>query len=235
MRGHHTMNMKVLFFGRHNCIYSQKIYKFLKKKFYDVTFVKSNKLGEKLNEDKNMFKKKFDYIFCFRSFYILNKLLRRVNLFAINFHPCTPKYPGAGGVNYALYNDKYFGCTAHIMNRKVDSGKIIDVKYFKLRKSDTLEKVLAKTYALQTKQIIKIVKATIVDKSYINKQLKKNNKIKWAKNFYTMKMLNKFYEINCKITKKNLLKKIKSTVIGKFKPYVVLHGEKFILQQKKSK
>ena len=50
-----------------------------------------------------------------------------------------------------------------------------------------------------------------------------------------MKMLNKFYEINCKITKKNLLKKIKSTVIGKFKPYVVLHGEKFILQQKKSK
>tara|TARA_B100000780_G_C21009711_1_gene404273 strand:- start:113 stop:802 length:690 start_codon:yes stop_codon:yes gene_type:complete len=229
------MNIKVLFFGRHNCIYSQKIYKFLNKNFYDVTFIKSKKLGEKLNEDKDIFKKKFDYIFCFRSFYILDKILSRVNLFAINFHPCTPKYSGVGGVNYALYQDKYFGCTAHLMNRKVDNGKIIDVKYFKLRKYETLEKVLAKTYTLQTKQIIKIIKAIIADRYYINKQLKKNNKIKWTKNFYTMKMLNKFYEINCKITKKNLLKKINSTVIRKYKPYILLHGEKFILQLKKDK
>ena len=229
------MNRKVLFFGRHNCIYSQNIYDFLKKNFYKVTFIKSIKLGEKLDENKDIFKKNFDYIFCFRSFYILDKILSRVNLFAINFHPCTPKYSGTGGVNYALYKDKYFGCTAHLMDKKIDSGKIIDVKYFRLRKSETLEKVLNKTYVLQVKQIVKIIKGIITDNEYIIKQLKKNNKIKWSKKFYTMKMLDKFYEINCKITKKNLLKKIKSTVIGKHKPYIVLHGKKFILQLKKKK
>ena len=26
--------------------------------------------------------------------------------YAINFHPSTPKYRGAGGVNYAIYKDK---------------------------------------------------------------------------------------------------------------------------------
>ena len=63
-----TKNIKVLFFGRHNCIYSQKIYKFLNKNFYNVTFIKSKKLGEKLNEDKDIFKKKFDYIFALEVF-----------------------------------------------------------------------------------------------------------------------------------------------------------------------
>ena len=45
-------------------------------------------------------------------------------------------------------------------------------------------------------------------------------------------MLEKFYEINFKISKKNFLKKLKSTVIGKHKPYIVLHGKKFIFQNR---
>ena len=225
------MNRKVLFFGRHNCIYSQKIYVFLKKNFNKVTFVKSKKIGEKLNENNKLLRKNFDYIFSFRSYYVLDKILSKVNLYAINFHPCTPKYRGSGGVNYSIYKDKYFGCTAHLMNKKIDSGKIIDVKYFRLRETATIDNVLNKAYALQFRQIVKIIKGIKTDSKYIEKHLKKNKKIKWSKKFYTIKMLEKFYEINCKISKKNILKKIKSTVFKKFKPFIVLHGKKFILQQ----
>ena len=71
------MSERVLFFGRENCIYTNKIYIFLKKKFKKIIFLKSKKIGEKLNENDKIFRKKFDYIFCFRSFYILNKLLKK--------------------------------------------------------------------------------------------------------------------------------------------------------------
>ena len=65
------MSKNVLFFGRYKCKYSLKIYKVLKRKFKKVTFIKSKKIGEKLNENSIKLKKNFDYIFCFRSFFKL--------------------------------------------------------------------------------------------------------------------------------------------------------------------
>ena len=61
------------------------------------------------------------------------ELLKKVNKAAINFHPGPPEYRGTGCVNYALYeNSKFYGCTAHLINEKVDNGKIIDVKKFNI-------------------------------------------------------------------------------------------------------
>ena len=112
------MSERVLFFGRENCIYTKKIYIFLKKKFKKIIFLKSKKVGEKLNENDKIFRKKFDYIFCFRSFYILKKnLISRCNYAAINFHPGTPDFRGIGAINYALLNNsEYYGSTAHLIN-----------------------------------------------------------------------------------------------------------------------
>jgi len=223
------MSKKVLFFGRMKCRISLKIYEFLKKKFDTVTFIKSKRIGEKLNENKSIFKKNYDYIFCFRSFYKLSKIIDRVKFYAINFHPSTPKYRGAGGVNYAIYKDKLFGCTAHLMNNEIDNGKIIDCQYFKINKKDNVEKILNKTYSLQLKQVKRIINNLVINKKYISKMIKKNINIKWSKKLNTIKSLDKFYRIDINLNKKKFNQKIKSTVTKKYRPYIVLHGNKFTL------
>ena len=70
---------------------------------------------------KKISKKKYSYIICFRSFYILKKnLIEKCKMAPINFHPGPPEYRGIGCVNYALYdNSKFYGCCAHIINKKI--------------------------------------------------------------------------------------------------------------------
>ena len=104
-----------------------EISKILKNKFKDgkVTVKTYSKPGLKGNI--NFRKNYFDYIFNFRSFLILNtKILKMAKIASINFHPAPPKYRGRGGINYALYNEeKKFGVTVHLMDQKIDNGKII--------------------------------------------------------------------------------------------------------------
>ena len=86
-------------------------------KFY---YLESNKIGEKV--PRKFYKNKYDYIFCFRSFYIITKkLLKKVRKAPINFHPSPPEFRGAGGINYTLYKRlNFFGSTAHLMSEKIN-------------------------------------------------------------------------------------------------------------------
>ena len=66
---------------------------------------------------------------------------------AINFHPGTPRYRGIGCINFALMeNSKNYGSTCHLMNEKVDSGKILDVKFFNLKKINNLSDAIKRTH-----------------------------------------------------------------------------------------
>ena len=222
----------VLFFGRKNCKYSNQLKKNLdlkSKKFY---YIESELIDNKLKRYKFL-KKKFDHIFCFRSYFILSEsLIKNTKYGAINFHPSTPKYRGVGGPNYALYNgDKFFGCTAHFMNKKIDDGKIIDVKKFKIKKNDNVESLLKKTYIEMFKQamllINEIEKNPLLEKSLIEK----NKKYRWGKKINNMKSLNKFYEIKKNTKEKDLKKKLRATITKKHKPYLKLHNHFFFLKQ----
>ncbi len=119
-----------LFFGKNNDAHSNKVKILLRKNSKKFYFIKSHKRGEKLK--KKFLTKNYDYIFCFKSYYILKKnLLKRAKIAAINFHPGPPEYRGTGCVNYAIYeNAKFYGCTAHLISEKIDKGKIIDVKKY---------------------------------------------------------------------------------------------------------
>ena len=220
----------VLFMGRDKCIYSNKIKHFLKKKSKKLYYFKSKKIGEKIN--KKLLKINYDYIFCFRSYCILKKnILRKVKVNAINFHPGLPEYRGTGAINYAIYNDsRFYGSTAHIINEKVDYGKIIDVRKFKINKKITIEKILLKTYKIMVNQAIFIIKNLDMNSNFINNKIKKNQNIKWSNKIGTIKDLENFYIINKNIKKKDLLKKIRATYTDKFKPYVSLYGKKFVLK-----
>ena len=219
----------VLYCGRKNCNFSIKIRKFIKKYSNKFYYLESKIIGEKI--PRKFYKPKYDYIFCFRSFYIIrNNLLKKVKKAPINFHPSPPEFRGAGGINYTLYKKlNFFGTTAHLMSKKIDYGKILDVRKFKINNKESVEKILNKTYKISTKQIFYVVNELLKNQNNLSKLIKKNQKIKWSRKYNTIKDLNKFYKINIRVTKSEFLRKIHATNTSKFKPFITLHGHKFLL------
>ena len=218
----------VLYFGRQDCKYSEILEKYLKNNSRKFISVKSKYKGE-IIEKKLISKNYFDYIFCFRSYFILKKNVLDNCRYAINFHPSLPKYRGVGGVNYAIFNgDKYFGSTIHFINKKIDNGKILKVSKFRILENDTVETLLKKTHKTLYKEAKKFIGKLIKNSKILeNKNIKIN--MQWGKKYYDLKSLNKFYEINPNISKKKFERKLKSTIYKNYKPYVTLHGKKFFI------
>ena len=81
----------------------------------------------------------------------------------INIHPSLlPKYKGLNTHQRALDNkEKYSGCTVHLVNSKLDAGKIILQKKVKIFKNDTSEKlskrILKQEHLLYPKALEKII------------------------------------------------------------------------------
>ena len=80
----------------------------------------------------------------------------------LNIHPSLlPKYKGLNTHKRAISNsEKYSGCTVHIVNSRLDSGKIILQKKVKISKTDTAKslakKVLTHEHKLYPKAIKKV-------------------------------------------------------------------------------
>ena len=81
----------------------------------------------------------------------------------LNIHPSLlPKYKGLNTHNRAIKNkDKYSGATVHIVNKRLDSGKILLQKKVKILKSDSrknLEKKILKIeHKIYPQAIIKLL------------------------------------------------------------------------------
>jgi len=221
------MKKKILFIHKKNCSYSIKLIKFLKTKFFLRTS-SSNVYSKILKISKRY---KFDYIVLFRSHVILKKnILRESKFGAINLHPSTPNYRGIGGINFAIYNnEKYFGSTAHYINEKIDNGKIINVRKFKIDKNKMLKHLYTQTLNGMFNQ------ARFIFSNLNNLDILCNNSKneKWSKKLYRKKDLDKLYKIkSARIKKKELKKIIKATNNNNFKPYIDIHGYKFRLEDK---
>ena len=95
-----------------------------------------------------LIEKEYDILISYISNWIVPKtVLNRTNRWNINFHPGPPEYPGIGCFNFAIYNSaKQFGATAHIMDTKVDSGRIVGVNRFDMTKKETVDTLSKKTY-----------------------------------------------------------------------------------------
>jgi len=95
---------------------------------------------------------------------ILSKnFIKRFKGKIINIHPSLlPKYKGLNTHERVIYNkEKYSGCTVHLVNSKLDSGKIIMQKKVKLRKNENSKKlakrILKEEHILYPKAIKKLV------------------------------------------------------------------------------
>ena len=94
---------------------------------------------------------------------ILSKnFIKRFNGKILNIHPSLlPKYKGLNThQRVLLHKEKYSGCTVHIVNSRLDSGKIILQKKVKISNSDTArslaKKILTQEHKLYPKAISKI-------------------------------------------------------------------------------
>jgi methionyl-tRNA formyltransferase len=223
-------NCKILFIGKVGDHYSIKYYLYLKKNFKYVSVIYNNLINHK--KIKRRIKNwKGDYIFCYRSNYLLKRNeIRKVSKNIINFHPGPPQYRGIGCVNFAIMNnEKRYGATAHLIDsEKIDNGKIIDVVMWKIKKDLSIEEILLKTYEKQFYQFKKVIRYIKEDNLEI--LIKKNKKYKWSRKLHTKKELNDLYLIDINVKKKKFRKILKSTITRRFKPYILIHKKKFVYE-----
>ena len=167
---------------------------------------------------------KYDLLISYISPWIIpNKVLSNTKKWNINFHPGPPEYPGIGCFNFAIYaSAKQFGATAHIMESKVDTGKIIGVKHFSMTEKETVESLSIKTYSAQLalyKDILKYIE--------INDSLPEANE-NWKRKPYKRKELEQLATIDPNMTQTEIDKRIRATYYpGKPAPFVRLGEYKF--------
>ncbi len=222
---------KILILCRKNDKNVNKLINFFKKNSNKVIIIWSKHPRENIKLSKYVLKNYFDYIVSFRNFYILkNNLIKRAKYAAINFHPSTPNYRGMGCINFALFdNKKNYGSTAHLIDEKIDHGKIINVTRFKIKKKFSLQTLLKKTHDNMLRQAINIFEILKGNPNKLNSLIAKSKKERWSKKVSTREDMEDFYEVEKTITYKNLLRKIKACYMEDFRPYIMKHGLKFSL------
>ena len=141
---------------------------YLKKKkinFKIFDFKKKNRDEKKILD---ILKKKDTQLICLAGFMkILSRnFIKRFKGKILNIHPSLlPKYKGLNTHKRAIINkEKFSGCTIHIVNSKLDSGKIIMQKKVRISKNDDPErlskKILKQEHLLYPKALIKLLSRT---------------------------------------------------------------------------
>lgn len=221
----------VLFFGRADCEQSKKALDHLKQCQFNVTSVISNGRGESLPEFVNAWSG--DYIFCFRSLFILPKtLIDRAEIAAVNFHPAPPEYPGSACINFALYDQsQHYGVTAHIMNEKIDNGAILQCERFPILPQDDLESLLAKTHVKLGELFFNFIDRVVAGGAEFIEAAKNTSRdVVWSGEARKMEALDQLQVIPPDISKEVLERIIRATYTENFPPKIVLHGYEFVLK-----
>ena len=131
----------------------------------DNIFLKYSNRGNFENRSLKLLKKKNVDLICLAGFMkkLSGTFIKSFYKPIINIHPSLlPKYKGLNTHNRVLKNkEKYSGATVHIVNRNLDSGKIILQKKIKILKSESeksLEKKILKIeHEIYPKAIIKLL------------------------------------------------------------------------------
>jgi methionyl-tRNA formyltransferase len=128
-----------------------------------------------------------------------------------------------------MNNEKKYGSTVHFIDsEKIDNGKIVDVVMWKIKNNSFVHEILFKTYVNQFNQLKKVIR--YIKNDNLEFLINKNKKYRWSKKLYTKKELENLYLIDYNVKKKIFGKILKSTITKKFKPYVMIHGKKFVYE-----
>lgn len=225
-------NKKILFLGFKNDVFTENAINYLiKKKINIKSYNSNNKIGEKLPKK---YINNYDFLLSFKTKIIIKKeLLKKIKFFSINFHTGPCNYPGVGSVSRAIFkNDKKFGITIHLMNEKIDNGKIISNNLFKINSKNkkSVENLIKKTYSEQLKYFkIFIDNLNKNGLKYIENSLQKNKNLKWGKKF-NFKNLEKLKTIPIKYSETKLERIIRATTYKNNFPYILHKNKKYFLK-----
>ena len=147
------------------------------KKANGIRYLKKTKIVSKIFNFKNnkdeekilkiLKKRKIDLI-CLAGFMkILSRdFIKKFNGKILNIHPSLlPKYKGLNTHERVIMNnEKFSGCTVHLVNPKLDSGKIILQKKVRINKKDSpktlSKKILKQEHMLYPKALKKFLSTT---------------------------------------------------------------------------
>jgi len=148
--------------------------------------------------------------------------LERAEKGAINWHPGPPEYPGIGCTNFAIYNnEKEFGITCHYMLAKVDTGKVVEVKRFKVLENDSVYSITQKCYSLILNSFYRIIE------KISNEEPLPISDEDWKRKPFTRKELDSLSEIKPDMSKDEIERRIKATTYDKPWAFVEIKGKKF--------
>lgn len=222
----------ILFFCRKNCKYSEKGINLMLSLGFKLSIIYNESKSDKLPDDIELLQ--CDYIICFRSWFILPKhIIELPKYYSINLHPGPPGYPGSGCGNFSLYNDeKEFGVTTHLMEEKVDSGKIINYETFPIIKNQSLESLLKIAHQKLFNQLKELLLNLASDgNEYIEKSIIKNKSVKWSKVKTTIKQIDEHREISLNISEIELNKRIRAFHHKDFPIFIKFHNKTFFFKE----
>lgn len=215
--------MKVLFIAKSDNQEAVLASKYAKQVFSDIHII-FGKRGDTLPENVKWWRG--DYILSYLSPWVIPEyLLERAGQGAINWHPGPPEYPGIGCTNFAIYNqEKEFGITCHYMTRRVDSGRIIEVKRFFVLEQDTVLSITNKCYAMILASFY-----SIIEKIAAKIPLPEARE-DWRRKPYTRKELDELCQITPEMEEAEISRRINATTYDKPWAYTEIKGFKFFVK-----
>ena len=221
----------VLFLGQRSDPSSEQAIACLTRHGFEVEIIWSQPRGVALPEEASRWRG--DYILCFRSYFILpRRLLESARVAAINFHPAPPEYPGSGCANWALYDQAgSYGVTAHLMEERVDSGAIIEVRRFPIAPQDNIQTLLAKTDLKLLDLFIDTVAGLAASgQAYIEKCLAGSGHEKWSGLARKIREIDSLQIIDKDCSEAELRRRVLAIHSEKYPLQINLFGYRFVLR-----
>lgn len=196
--------MKVTLFVKEEKATVREVLGYAKTHFADIS-IYQGKMGDPF--PKKAINESPDILISYISPWIIPKeVLNRTKLWNMNFHPGPPEYPGIGCFNFAIYHGKEeYGVTAHLMEAKVDTGKIIGVKRFPLLNSDSVFSLSIKSYGYMFQLFLEIMDFII------SKKTLPESSESWKVKPYKREELEELCKIPLDATQEEVQKRIRAT------------------------
>ena len=100
---------------------------------------------------------------------IKSKILSHFHNKIINIHPSLlPKYPGLNThIRVLQYKEKYHGVTVHIVDNKIDHGKILKQEKFMISNHDDINSIKKKIKRIEKNLYLNVIKDIYFEKIYL--------------------------------------------------------------------
>lgn len=222
---------RVAFFGLADDVYSAIALEHLQQEFAEVrAFLGTNEVPPKAPDPGRL---DADWLFCFKSKTIFRQAtLDSLRQGAINFHTSGPKYPGSGGVNWALYNgDITSAITVHRMTAGVDAGPILHVAPFPCVDDDTVATLIERTYRHHLLTFLRVTSWIAAEGlDWVQQAEATYDGPGWAAQTYRLRDLDALKRIDPAMSADEIARRIRAIRYRQYGPYVEVAGQRFRLE-----